>query len=164
MNRREFCLKHNVRVEYKRDLPLMRAAARLIGLVSPRMGKKFLAKYFTTYRKPFGKGIIGIPDCVDIDSPTLYEDWIDVFDHELIHVDQQRTAWGLLKSFLLYFFLPLPAWLSGRWFIERGPFSKVQIARGRRTPRSAALQLWNDYGRPWPLKWMIDYFERQRPF
>jgi hypothetical protein len=161
MTLREFCLEHNVRIESKRKLPLMRAAAWVMGVFSSDVSERFLRVYFTTYRKPFGKGIIAIPDCVNMSRPSWIDDWRDILDHELIHVEQQRGPWGLFKSFCLYFLFPLPVLFSGRWYIERDPYLKVDIARGRKSPRSAAEQLWRDYFYPWPKNRMHQWFDAE---
>lgn len=154
MDLRKFCLQHNVRITPKTELLLMRWAGKLLG-------ERFMTIYWTTYRLPFGKGIIAYPSNA---NDPMDKRWKDVIDHELIHIEQQRSAWGLFKSFLFYFLIPLPILFSGRWFIEREPYSKVDIARGRKTPQSAANQLWSDYGKPWPRKWMADWFEQRRNF
>lgn len=130
-------------------------AMRIVGLLLRPLGVRF-DRYWTTYRWPFGAPIVAYPP--DVEDPTApsYE-WIR--NHEMMHVEQQRGL-GLLWSALLYFLIPLPTLLSGRWFIERRPYLGDIIA-GRRTPETAAYELWQGYLWPWPRSWMVKWFQRE---
>jgi len=150
MTKQEFEEKLNVRLIDKKDLTLMRVLGTLLKPFTPN----FMDSFFTTYRLPFQKkGIIAYPvGC----NPMLYS---GVLEHELMHVEQQKTAWGLFKSALLVSIFPLPVVFSGRWFIERGPYLN-DIKKKRRTVERAVNVLWGSYGWCWPKPLMRRYFKK----
>lgn len=136
----------------KRDSWLMQVFAVFYGV-------EFMTRYWTTIRLPFCKGTVYYP-LIAADDPFA-STWEHVREvHEPMHGEQQRTAWGLFKSFMLYFFLPLPFFLSGRWYIEREPFL-AGIKAGIRTVDEAVDVLHTGYLRPWPRKWMKEYFVKK---
>ena len=127
--------------------------ARAIGLFWPA----FLIRWWTTVRFPFCRGVIAYPDTVDDPMRPGYA-W--VLDHELVHVVQQQSAWGLFESAVLYFLLPLPIVFSGRWFIERRAYL-LDIQAGHQTVESAAYNLWRYYLWAWPKPLMRRWFQKQ---
>lgn len=124
-----------------------------LGQIWPKFGNDF----WTTYRMPFGPAKIAYPSYVIDPLDPIHN---GVRGHEMIHVVQQSTVWGLFKTFVFYFLLPLPALLSGRWWIER-PAYLYDIKRGGYTPETAAEALWSGYGWPWPRWLMVRWFEKQ---
>lgn len=104
---------------------------------------------------PFRRPVIGYPVGID---PMLPQ-WAQIRAHELVHARQQR-GFGLLGCFLLYFFLPLPVFFSGRWFIEREAYL-VDLRAGTRTIDQVVDTLWSQYFFPWPRSWMRDWFDRR---
>lgn len=84
-------------------------------------------------------------------------------EHEQMHVEQFYRAglglWplGVVVLAVVYLFLPLPLWFSGRWFIERGPHL-LDIKTGRRGLTQAIEGLHKGYWRPWPKSWMREWF------
>lgn len=143
-----FELKYEVRLRPKSELWW----ARAIGVIWPA----FLTHWWTTIRFPFCRGVMGHPVGIDPMAPKHK----GTRNHELCHVVQQRGAWGLLKSFVLYFFLPLPVVFSGRWFIEREPYLK-DILSCRLTIDQAVSILWRGYLWAWPRSLMRAWFERE---
>lgn len=111
--------------------------------------------YWTTYRVPGRIGVITYPS--HIKDPRKHP---KILEHERVHVEQQRTAWGLFKSFWLVWLLPLPVLFSGRWFIER-PAYLLDIRNGRHSLESAVSVLWGGYFYPWPRKLMRQWFIEQ---
>lgn len=143
-----FETQHNVKLLCKIQSVLMRIVGFLLTFVTPG----FMKNFFTTVRLPFQK------------QPVIYfpvnrnpMDYLDVSEHELIHADQQRTSWGLLKSFWLLWLFPLPIIFSGRWFIERHAFL-LDIKAGRLTIEAAVYLLWRFYGLAWPPFLMRRWF------
>lgn len=64
--------------------------------------------------------------------------------------------WFIIK----YLLLPLPAFFSYyRWKYEREAYI-VQLKAGW-TPEEIANSLMK-YARPWPRKWMIEWFKKQK--
>ena len=151
MNKTEFENKYNVNLIDKNDSILM----KIVGFLLKPFTPQFMAFFFTTYRLPFQtKGTIAYPVGLD---PMRFP---DVLLHELMHVEQQKTAWGLFKSALLVSVFPLPMFFSGRWFIEREPYA-VDIYKGLRTIDGAVDILWNSYLFPWPKPLMRAFFEKR---
>lgn len=150
MTASEFEHKHRIRFRPKAGSRLMAAAAYFLG--SP-----FLTDFWTTIRFPWGPATIYFPTKLVAPNPDRDA---AVLEHELVHVAQQRSAWGLFRSTMLYFFLPLPWGLSGRWWIERPAFL-LDIQAGRRTVDRAVDLLWNAYLWPWPRRWMRRWFAAQ---
>jgi hypothetical protein len=102
-----------------------------------------------------------------IGSTVWFPNWIDnplaiqyegIRQHEYLHVGQFRSC-GIIIMALLYLLLPLPALLSGRWFIERHPYLG-DIRSGRITTEKAVEKLWGEYGWVWPRSWMREWFEK----
>jgi hypothetical protein len=125
------------------------------------MGVSFITYFWTTIRLPFQKCVIYYPSQNDISKYDQIPQWaIGILDHELIHVEQQRSSWGLFKSFLFYFFFPLPVFFSGRWFIEMEPYLQ-DIKSGRLTIDQAVNILWGSYVVPWPPCLMRSWFEKK---
>lgn len=148
MTKTEFEAKHDVRLVPKNKVWW----GLLIGYFWPR----FVFGFWTTVRLPFGKSTIAHPPGID---PMLPE-YDQTRSHELGHVEQQRTAWGLLKSFLLYFFFPLPVVFSGRWFVERELFLEDILAGELTVERAVNLLFWS-YFFAWPRFLMRRWFEDQ---
>lgn len=124
---------------------------RALGRVWPWI----LSSSWTTTRLPGGPPVIWYPAGVG-----MPQGWGSVIDHELHHVRQLAPWWGPWLLALM-FVLPLPALLSGRWFIERRAYAR-EVRRGILSPADAAALLWDNYGWPWPRSWMVAWFERQR--
>lgn len=143
----QFERRHNVRLVSKKKLWW----ARALGKVWPT----FLTRWWTTVRLPFCKGVIAYP--VSILDPLYHQ---GTLEHELVHVEQQRTTWGLIKSVLLYFLFPLPVYFSGRWFLERPAYLK-DILSYRCTVGQAVDILWVGYLRAWPKPMMKKWFVMQ---
>lgn len=151
MNKEQFEQQHNVKLIDKGDSKLMKFVGFLLCFIVPT----FMTRFFTTYRLPFQKqGTIACPVGYD---PM---DYPGVLEHELVHVEQQRSAWGLFKSFWLYFLLPLPIIFSGRWFIERDAYL-LDIKAGRITVEYAVNTLWKSYAFAWPPGLMRKWFNER---
>lgn len=144
----DFERTHRVRLQPKSVLWW----ARVIGWFWPG----FITNWWTTIRFPFCKGVVAYPSGI---NPML-QMYLPTREHELVHVRQQRTAWGLFSSFLLYFFVPLPFLLSGRWFIER-PAYLQDILGGHKTIDYSVKVLWRSYLWVWPRSWMKAWFTAQ---
>lgn len=111
-------------------------------------------RFWMTLRLPFGKATVYYSShVVDPTDPK----YVIRLMHEIVHVKQQRSAWGLLKTYVLYTVAPLPIYWSGRWNIEF-PAYMIDILAGVHTPESAAGILYYSYLRPRPLQWMVDRF------
>jgi hypothetical protein len=111
--------------------------------------------FWTTFRLPFCKAVITYPTIVN--TPMLYT---DVLKHELVHVKQLKPWYGPFLVALLYAFVPLPVFFSGRWFIERDAYL-LNINDGVYTPEEAAHILTVYYWLPWPKSWMIKWFKNK---
>lgn len=128
-------------------------------LAVTRINRTFADSFWTTIRLPGWRHVvIYYPTAVD-DPCAVRFHWI--LRHELVHAKQLRPWWGPWWVGLLYFAVPLPALLSGRWFVERPAYLK-DIAAGKHTPRSAAQALWGGYLWAWPRRWMLAWFEAHR--
>lgn len=131
-------------------------------LLWPLLQGRFMTDFITTIRFPFQRGFIAYPVGVseaDFLSPT----YAQVRTHELFHVDQQKGPWGLIKSYVLYLIFPLPALLSGRWWLERYAYLS-DIKAGKLTVDQAVDALWWGYFFCWPRSWMKDWFLKQLSF
>lgn len=121
-----------------------------------RRGDRFMRVYVTTYRLPFqDRPTIAVPDRYDWMSPGL--EWLRC--HEMVHADDLRSAWDLLKMALLLTLFPLPIYFSGRWYIERDAMV-IDIRAGVKTPEKVAEMLWDDYLMAWPKQRVTDYYEK----
>ncbi len=146
---------HNVRLVRKDTDPLMELVGWILWLVHIDFDI-----FWTAYRLPWQKeGVVTYPSYIKNPMANGYR-WIR--KHELKHISRMETLWGLAKDFLLYFFFPLPIFLSGRWFVERYPILG-DILAGKKTIKEAVDQLWNGYLFPWPRSWMTAWFESQIP-
>lgn len=116
----------------------------------------FMTKWWTTIRFPFQLSVIAYPDGIDPMEPRYA--WIVA--HEMEHVEQQRGPWGLFKSAMLCFFVPLPVVFSGRWYLEREPYLH-NILGGHKTIDKAVDNLWRFYLWAWPKPRMRRWFERK---
>ncbi len=114
--------------------------------------------FWTTVRFPFGGPRVYYPEYVG--DP---HDHGMIVHHEMVHVDQQKTAWGLFKTFWLAWLLPLPIGFSGRWFIERDAFlGDIKRLGGTDLAIAAAVSdLHSGYLWPWPRKLMYAWFKKQ---
>jgi len=81
-------------------------------------------------------------------------------EHEMIHVEDMRSWWGLLKSALLVSLLPLPILFSGRWYVERYAYLHNIINHGYNIDRCVNL-LWSGYGWAWPKPLMKKWFYKK---
>jgi hypothetical protein len=142
----EFEEKHGVHLKKKSECWW----ARIIGIFWPA----FLTRWWTTIRFPFCKGVIAYAGQLD-PMHCAYE---GILEHELMHVEQQRGAWGLFKSIMLCFFFPMPILFSGRWYIERYPYLR-DIQKGRHTIEGTVENLWRYYLLAWPKPLMRAWFE-----
>lgn len=113
---------------------------------------------WTTYRLPGGKAVIAHPDYVV--DPLAHR---RIIEHELVHVKQQASFWGLLKSAIFATVFPLPVFFSGRWFIERDAYlQEIKNLGGTDIAINAAVDtLWDGYLWPWPRKLMYAWFKEQ---
>lgn len=127
------------------------ALMRLIG----RLWSAWMTRWWTTYRRPFGRPRICYP--VTVGDPMHH---MGILHHELVHVQQMRSWWGLLGCALLVSVLPLPVLLSGRWYLER-PAYLLDIRTKRMRVDEAVEALWVGYVWPWPRAWMRRWFRRQ---
>lgn len=124
-------------------------------VVSWFLGKRFMTNFWTTIRFPFSKKtIIAYPDSVENPHELRY---ISTIEHELIHARDMSTGWGLFKTFMFYFFIPLPIFFSGRWFVERKAYLHNIINHGYNIDRVVET-LWNGYVFPWPKSLMKKWF------
>ncbi len=117
---------------------------------------EFSTRWWTTIRFHFQEGVIAYP----YGTNPMADRYAPTREHELGHVRQQRGAWGLFKSFMLFFFVPLPVVFSGRWFIERGPYLQ-DILGGHKTIDYSVKVLWRSYLWVWPPPLMRKWFEAQ---
>lgn len=146
---------------------------RFIGWLFPRFNL-----YWTVYRVPFGKPTITYPD--DVTNPTRVHYVTGVIQHELFHVEQVRSTWGMIWSYLLCLLLPLPCFFSGRWFLERDPYlndikkrlckvsmgntcdpalTKAYIKQNKEAEVLRVVYiLWFNYGYVWPPTSMKEWF------
>lgn len=148
----EFEEKNNVNLRSKSSSLFM----RILGFFIPG----FMDRFWTTIRLPFDK------------RPTIYypvfysnienspADRTSVLDHELVHVEDMRSSWGLFKMFWLVWALPLPIIFSGRWYIERQAYL-VSIIKHGYTIDYVVNTLWSSYLFPWPKPIMRRWFEKQ---
>lgn len=143
----EFEKKYNVRLIPKNKSKLMKA----VGIFS----KKFMTDYWTTYRVFGSKPTISYS--VGETNPMGR---MDMLEHELIHVEDMRSTWGLIKTAALYFAVPLPILFSGRWFVERKAYLH-DIKAGHDSVDSAIESLWRGYIYPWPRRLMRKWFNKQ---
>lgn len=151
MNKEQFEQKHNVKLVDKQDSILMKIVGCFLTFITP----SFMSGFFTTYRLPFQKqSTIAYPVGYD---PMNYP---GVLEHELVHVEQQNTAWGLFKSFWLLWLIPLPIVFSGRWYLERDAYL-LDIKAGRIDIDYAVSVLWNFYGLAWPQNMMRKWFNER---
>lgn len=153
MTQKEFEDKYEVRLIDKEDSLFM----KMLGAVLKPIVPNFMTYFFTTIRRPFQKyGTIYYPHGT---NPMKY---MGVLEHELMHVEQQKTTWGLIKSVFLATLFPLPVFLSGRWFLEREPFLH-DIKKGMKTVDQAVDMLWGSYGWCWPKclmkKWFMEHID-----
>lgn len=149
MTLKEFQNKNNVVIKPKsKSWPM-----KLIGFFS----KKFMLDFWTVYRLPFGKPTITHPDAI---TDPLDPKYTSTIEHEMIHVEDLRSAWGLFKAFWLVWLLPLPVLFSGRWYLERHAYLHNII--NHRYPIDAVVDaLWNGYLWPWPKSMMTKWFEEK---
>lgn len=146
---------HNVRLVRKDLLWPMRVANWLLRLFPTFRHGEFITTWWTTYRLPWqSKPIIAYPTRV---LDPMSEAYLWVRSHELVHANNMRTSFQLVKMVLLYTLIPLPFLFSGRWFVERYAYLG-DIIVGMYTPDEAADIIWSDYGWPWPRRWMIKWF------
>jgi len=148
MSQEEFEKKFDVKLVNKKDSLVMKITVIFLKPFCP----DFMTNFFTTYRLPFQKGTIVYPDGLD---PMRFS---DVLEHELIHIEQEKTAWGLFKSAILVSVFPLPIIFSGRWYLEREPYLN-DIRKGRYTVEEAVDLLWGSYGWAWPKSLMTKWFK-----
>jgi hypothetical protein len=114
-----------------------------------------MATTWMTYRMPGDEcATVTYPD----DTPDPQHHW--VVGHEECHVID-LYKYGLAIMCLLNFVVPLPAFLSGRWFVERWPYLKVDIVGGHRTVDEAVDALWSKYVWCWPKFLMRRWFNAQ---
>lgn len=146
------------------SLPVIRSDVLLISKASSWpmvvlgwiVGDDFMTRWWTTYRLPFQRKVrITYPALIVI--PELHADTIR---HEYVHADQFLKWWGPWLIPLLYVLIPLPTFLSGRWWIERGAYL-VDIRAKCLTVEESVQILWKDYGWCWPRRWMRTWFARQ---
>jgi hypothetical protein len=126
---------------------------RALGRVWPAQ----LERFWTLVRLPFGRPVIWVPPS-GVSVTTRQLDGVTL--HELHHVRQVATWWGLVLVTMLNFALPLPVLLSGRWFVERRAYLG-DIRRGGITAEDVAELLWSGYLWPWPRSWMRRWFEAE---
>ena len=150
MTIKEFETKYKVKLVNKKDSKFM----RFLGFVLKPFTPDFMTRFFTTIRLPFGEPSIYYPDGLE---PMRYEH--TVLEHELMHVNQQRTGWGLFKSYIYGTVFPLPLFFSGRWWIERDPYL-ADIKKKLLTVDQAVDILWASYGFVWPKGLMKKWFEK----
>jgi len=149
MDKTEFEKKYNVLLLPKnKSWPM-----RIIGFFS----KSFMYNFWTTYRLPFQKKArITYPP-----GTNPMEKWyIPTLEHELIHVKDMSTAWGLFKMFWLVWLLPLPIIFSGRWFIERYAYLHNILNHGRKIEDVVDI-LWSGYLWAWPKCLMRKWFNKK---
>ena len=142
----DFEKKYNVHLVSKNKSWLM----RFVGLFS----KKFMTKFWTTFRIPFCKPTISYPSNITDPMNLKYE---PTREHELIHVEYIKSSYGLFKAFCLYFLFPLPILFSGRWFIEF-PAYLHNIKNHGYDIEKVVNTLWTNYLWCWPKSLMRKKF------
>lgn len=154
MNVTEFAQLHDVNVIIKTESRAMRVASWFLG-------RSFMSRFWTTYRLPWeSRPTITYPESNDISKYDDIPDWaLGILAHEMVHVEDMRTNWGLLKMALLVTIFPLPTLFSGRWIIEF-PAYLLDIRTGRLTVDQAVDILWNGYFYPWPKSLMRRKFNQ----
>jgi len=150
----EFEHKHNIKLIPKHKS----LAMRIIGFFS----KSFINNFWTTYRLPFQKqATIAYPESNDISKYDQIPDWaMRILEHELVHVKDMSSSWGLFKMFWLVWLLPLPILFSGRWFIERHAYLYGMIKYNDNVDERVDA-LWNGYAWPWPKYLMRKWFNKK---
>ena len=139
--------KYRIRLVKKTDSWVM----RFIGLFS----KKFRNYFWTTWRWPFQEyPVVYYP--ARIQNIGLYEHGLD---HEKYHADFLRHWYGPPCVVLFSTILPLPMYISGRWFLERDAYLN-DIIHQRRTLEMVVVELDTRYGHPWPKSWMRAWFQK----
>lgn len=147
----EFEKQNKVKLILKKKSRFMRFSAFFLG-------KGFMENFWTTYRLPFKGPVITYPDSNDISKFENIPDWaVPVLEHEMIHVEDLRSTWGLVKSALLVSVLPLPVLFSGRWFLERHAYLHGMVKYGDDVDERVEA-LWNGYFYPWPKSLMKKWF------
>lgn len=112
----------------------------------------------TTYRLPFMRYTrICVPNRFFELSGAQKE---SILRHERFHVRQFAPWYGPWVIVILQFILPLPVFLSGRWFIERHAYLD-EIRHGELLRESAVRILWEQYGWPWPRCLMKRWFDKK---
>lgn len=126
---------------------------RTIGRALPRQ----LSDIWTTWRWPFCAPVIWAP------ASSLYASNLDVTEitrHELHHVRQIATWWGLLLAAALNLQPPLGP--GGKWWVERRAYL-LGVRSGWMTPEGAASLLsGRDYFWAWPKKRALAWFEKHK--
>jgi len=155
MNIQEFEQKYNVNLILKKKSRFM----RFVGFF---LGRSFMEDFWTTYRLPFQKkGTITYPDSNDLSKYEEIPKWMwPTLEHELIHIEDMKSGWGLFKMFWLVWLLPLPIIFSGRWFIERHAYLHNILNHGRSIEKSVDV-LWSGYGWAWPKCLMRKWFNKK---
>lgn len=127
----------------------------LMVLLAYVLGDPFLNNFWTTYRLPLCRPVIAYPRTIQ--KP---EECHETLEHELFHVRDFAPWYGPIRMLLLAVLLPLPMYLSGRWFIERHAYLN-DVRSKRMTAEQAVGILWTQYGRPWPRSLMLAWFKKQ---
>lgn len=154
MKIKEFEKKHSVILIPKKQ-------SRFMKLVSRVLGKTFMDEFWTTYRLPGELPTITFPDVNDLTKYDQIPSWAwPVLEHELIHAEDMRSTWGLIKSAFLVSIFPLPVLFSGRWFIERYAYLHGIIKYGDDVD-AVVESLWSGYGFPWPKSLMRKWFNKK---
>jgi hypothetical protein len=154
MNITEFEKKHNVGLIRKdKSIPM-----KIIGFFS----SNFMNHFWTTYRLPFQKkGTITYPKSNNLSKYKEIPEWAQpILEHELIHIEDMKSGWGLFKMFWLVWLLPLPIIFSGRWFIERHAYLHNILNHGRSIEDSVNT-LWSGYLWAWPKCLMQKWFNKK---
>jgi hypothetical protein len=148
---KSWCKMHGIKTRMKRSSFWVRALGRIC---RPFDGGLFMRRVTT------------IGDTIWLPDNFAQENYAAVMRHELVHVKQfQKFGWFFIP---LYLFFPLPIFFAYfRWKFEREAYAAElrSIFGERKVPHVTLIYIANalseQYARPWPVKWMIAWFEKE---
>ncbi len=150
LTKAQFEQQYRVRLKSKNDSWFM----CMVGKVWP----KFITYFWTTVRVFGSRPTIYYPTTITLkDDVVMPASVTPILEHELVHVEDMRGIWGLIRFALLYFIFPLPIFFSGRWFLERKAYL-VNIVKHGYSIDFVVNMLWESYGWCWPRNLMVNWF------
>lgn len=136
-------------------LPRMKVKKRDGTIVEEERGDRFIQKFWTVYKR-WSWGETYLLYSLKTESPMDPSlEWLR--DHELVHVEDLRTALGWVKTKTVAL---LTVWWVGTWYVERHAFLH-DFRAGVRTPEQAADLLHQDYGCRVPKPKMVTWWKER---